>query len=78
MTHWMDLAHNLQVALMGFFVSLRGPGDLRIPKFLDRTWLASLVRKARTAVEAAFQEAAREEKVALLGLVLVLAALTWP
>lgn len=78
MTHWMEVAHSLQVALVGFIVSPRGLGALRPRRLLDRAWLTRQARRIHAAAEKAFRESAREEKVALLGLVLVLAALTWP
>jgi len=78
MTHWMEAAHTLQAALAGLIVSPRALGALRGGRVLDRAWVRRQARRARGAAAKAFRESAREEKVALLGLVLVLAALTWP
>lgn len=78
MVHWVDLAHSVQMAVVGVFASSRGLGALCSSRFRDRRWPAARPREVIHRLREAFREAAREEKVALLGLVLVLAFLTWP
>lgn len=77
MGQWVDVAHRVRDTFLRFAASRRGAVRGHLPLRSHRSGV-DRIRVWRARLDDAFRQAAREEKVALVGLILVLAVLSWP